>query len=98
MKGLKDFLYDKNDILIALLILVLAAFLIAWRMDVIMAYPETLAEQTDTTDTTEETAVGSEETSGGPEGTSSDLWENGSLTQSSPLPLRAVLPHRLCSP
>ena len=82
MKGLNDFLYDKNDILIALLILVLAAFLIAWRMDVIMAYPETLAEQTDTTDTTEETAVGSEETSGSTEGTSSDLWENGSLTQS----------------
>ncbi len=39
MKGLKDFIYDKNDILIALVILILAALLIIWRMDVIMAYP-----------------------------------------------------------
>ncbi|MGN0713695.1 MAG: hypothetical protein ACI4LJ_07915 [Anaerovoracaceae bacterium] len=42
MKKIKDFLYDKNDILIALLILVAAAFLILWRMEVIMAYPQTV--------------------------------------------------------
>ena len=42
MKKFKDFLYDKNDILIALLILVAAASLILWRMDVIMAYPQTV--------------------------------------------------------
>ena len=42
MKKIKDFLYDKNDILIALLILVAAAFLILWRMEVIMVYPQTV--------------------------------------------------------
>ena len=42
MKKFKDFLYDKNDILIALLILVAAAFLILWRMEAIMAYPQTV--------------------------------------------------------
>ena len=42
MKKFKDFLYDKNDILIALIILVAAALLILWRMEVIMAYPQTV--------------------------------------------------------
>lgn len=76
MKGLKDFIYDKNDILIALVILILAALLIIWRMDVIMAYPETLAEQTNTTDTTEESAV-----SGQSGNSSSGLWSDGALTR-----------------
>ena len=40
MEKIKDFIYDKNDILVALLVLVLAALLIWWRMDVIMEYPE----------------------------------------------------------
>ena len=42
MKKFKDFLYDKNDILIAVLILVVAASIIAWRMDVILQYPKQL--------------------------------------------------------
>ena len=42
MKRFKDFLYDKNDILIAVLILVVAASIIAWRMDVILQYPKQL--------------------------------------------------------
>ena len=33
MKKFKDFLYDKNDILIALLILIVAALIITWRMN-----------------------------------------------------------------
>lgn len=75
MKGLKDFLYDKNDIVIALVILILAAMLIAWRLDVIMDYPKTLAQETGTTDTTDDSAV-----SGGEDNTSS-LWINGSLSK-----------------
>jgi hypothetical protein len=39
MKKLKDFIYNINDLLIALLVLVAAAVIILWRMDVIMAYP-----------------------------------------------------------
>lgn len=60
MKGLKDFLYDKNDILIAFAILVIAALLIVWRMNAIMEYPQTLAEEAGVTDTTEDSAVDAE--------------------------------------
>ncbi|MBO4725355.1 MAG: hypothetical protein J5622_02500 [Firmicutes bacterium] len=42
MNWLKNFFYDKNDILIALIILVLAAGVILWRVNVIMTYPEEL--------------------------------------------------------
>ena len=42
MKKFKDFLYDKNDILIALLILIVAALIITWRMNAIMEYPSTI--------------------------------------------------------
>ena len=40
MKKLKDIFYDYNDIVIAFAILVIAAFLILWRLDVILDYPE----------------------------------------------------------
>ena len=76
MKSLKDFIYDKNDIIIALVILILAALLIVWRMDAIMEYPQTLAQQTGTTDTTDETAVPSDSKGG-----DSGLWSKGVLSK-----------------
>jgi len=42
MKKLKDFIYDKNDIIIAVLILAVAALVILWRLDIIMEYPKQL--------------------------------------------------------
>jgi len=42
MKKFKDFIYDKNDIIIAVLILAVAALIIAWRLDVILQYPKQL--------------------------------------------------------
>lgn len=45
MNRIKDFIYDKNDLLIALLIVVAASFLITSRIDTIMAYPATLAAE-----------------------------------------------------
>ena len=54
LKTLKDFYYDKNDIIIALLILCIAGLIIMWRINVIMDYPQTLAKETDTIQTTEE--------------------------------------------
>lgn len=42
MNKIKDFIYDKNDIVIAVLILAVAASVIFWRMDIILAYPKTL--------------------------------------------------------
>ena len=42
MKKLKDFIYDKNDIVIALLILAVAALIISWRLGIILEYPKQL--------------------------------------------------------
>lgn len=53
MKNFKDFFYDKNDILIAVVILAIAVGLIWWRLSVIMDYPETLLVEPEGTQTTE---------------------------------------------
>lgn len=45
MKSLKDFLHDTNDLIIAALIVILAAFLIVWRFNAIMDYPNKAAAQ-----------------------------------------------------
>lgn len=42
MKSIKDVLYDKSDILVALLILLAAIAVIVNRVDAIMDYPSTL--------------------------------------------------------
>ena len=81
MKSLKDFYYDKNDIIIALLILCIAGLLIMWRIDVIMNYPQTLAKETDTVQTTEESAVASTEDAIQEGEASGQLWVDGVLTQ-----------------
>ena len=47
MNKIKDFIYDKNDIVIALLILVVAALIIFWRLDIILEYPKTLLSDDD---------------------------------------------------
>lgn len=44
---IKDFIYDKNDLLVALVIVLLAAFIIVLRVDVIMAYPATIEAEMD---------------------------------------------------
>ena len=40
MKKFKDFIYDKNDIIIAILIMAAAALIIFWRLNVILDYPK----------------------------------------------------------
>ncbi|MDD4583341.1 MAG: hypothetical protein PHR60_04035 [Eubacteriales bacterium] len=45
MNRLKDILYDKNDLLVALVILAIAGFVIYSRINVIMGYPGTLVAQ-----------------------------------------------------
>ena len=45
MKKIKDFFYDKNDIIIELLIVAAAAFLIYNRINAIMDYPAKYAEE-----------------------------------------------------
>ena len=43
MKKLKDFLYNWNDIVVILCIILAAAAIIYWRTNIIMEYPKTLA-------------------------------------------------------
>lgn len=45
IKKLKDIFYDLNDILVALMIVALAAFVIATNMESILAYPSVIAEE-----------------------------------------------------
>lgn len=45
MNRIKDFFYNKNDIIIAIIILVAAAFLIFNRVEALMDYPAKLAEE-----------------------------------------------------
>ncbi len=40
MKKLKDIIYDYNDVFVALLIVAVAAGVIYWRVNVVMAYPK----------------------------------------------------------
>ncbi len=44
MNKIKDFLYDKSDILIALAILLIAALIIGWRLAAIVEYPKELID------------------------------------------------------
>jgi cytoskeletal protein RodZ len=64
MNKIKDFFYNKNDIIIVLIIIALAGFIIYTRIQVIMDYPETYAESiADQTqeETTEVQASGTDE-------------------------------------
>ena len=62
MKKLKDFFYNKNDIIIVLIILVIAALIIYTRIGAIMDYPAKLAKQAAATaETTTEPAASEKE-------------------------------------
>lgn len=87
MKNYKDFIYDKNDILVVIAILIIAAALIFWRVSVIVNYPKTLSHQIGTDDTTQSSAVENDKTnnanteSGSEGGTKTDgsIWSDGVL-------------------
>ena len=49
MNKIKDIIYDKSDILIAILILALAAIIILWRLGIILEYPKQIVGTDDTT-------------------------------------------------
>jgi hypothetical protein len=44
MKKLKDLIYDYNDVVVALLIIIAAGLIIFWRVNTVMAYPKYAAE------------------------------------------------------
>ena len=86
MKKFRDFIYDKNDILIALLILIVAVLIISWRMNAIMNYPRTLFSDTDATtsqqdgETQQNTGTASDAADGSDD--QSDSSQNGADGQS----------------
>ena len=43
MRGFKDFFHETNDIALAIVIVLLAAGLIGWRIRIILQYPAQLA-------------------------------------------------------
>ena len=45
LEMLKDIFYDKNDIILALIIVVAAGFFITHQMDAIMSYPELMTQE-----------------------------------------------------
>lgn len=45
MNKFKDFLYDKNDIIVTLIILIIAIIIISFRVNAIMEYPNTLLDK-----------------------------------------------------
>ncbi|MEA4922544.1 MAG: hypothetical protein VB031_04160 [Eubacteriaceae bacterium] len=55
MNRFKDFIYNKNDIIIALIILVIAACVIFFRIKAIMDYPQLMSEQNQTQTTQNKT-------------------------------------------
>ncbi len=90
MNKLKDFLYDKSDILIAIVILLIAALVIAWRLASIVEYPKELIDNHNATvyeepetETPADTPADQPEDDpeGDSEGTSTPaaLWDNNGL-------------------
>lgn len=41
-KTFKDFIYENNDVILAVAILVITGLIVVWRLGVIMHYPDTL--------------------------------------------------------
>lgn len=57
MRKIKDFFHDTNDILLAVVIVLLAAGVISWRFHILLQYPSQLAKEataSGSADTTEE--------------------------------------------
>ena len=51
IKRIRDFIYDINDVFVAIVILLIAVGVIFWRSTSIMAYPQYLAEKNGNTNT-----------------------------------------------
>ena len=80
MKNFKDLLHNTNDIIIAVIIVVMAAGLIVWRFNVIMKYPQVLASQSSRKQSEEALNSASKLKSGGGEGDISELIDKNLFT------------------
>ncbi|HKK95687.1 MAG TPA: hypothetical protein VJ916_05180 [Anaerovoracaceae bacterium] len=57
MKHIKNFFYNINDLILAVIILAAAAVLIYWRLDIILDYPEKMLESSNNDTIIEEIQV-----------------------------------------
>ena len=77
MNKIKDIIYNKSDIIIAILILAIAALIIFWRLGIILEYPKQLIGTDDAStvltepDTTAQTENNAGSTDTAPEGNAS---------------------------
>ena len=76
MNKIKDIIYDKSDILIAILILALAAIIILWRLGIILEYPKAIIGTDDATNVLTE-PTGDEAGEGGDSAETGDQTETG---------------------
>lgn len=81
MKRIKDFIYDHNDILVALLIIAVAAFVIYGRMNEILDYPSKIAVLAGETGT----AIGDSGTNPGTPSGGEDVEPAGPSTDAEPV-------------
>lgn len=80
MNRLRDFIYDKSDILVALIIISIAGVIIFSRIDAILAYPETYAQEAPPVVASEDPVqyeYPDSSTTGSPVSTSGDAIEPG---------------------
>ena len=75
----RDFLYDKNDILIAFLIIVTAGIIIAWSVRNVMNYPNTLDSVTTAEKVQSAVEKESQENSGSADQVA--RWKKGKLAE-----------------
>lgn len=75
----RDFMYDKNDILIAFIIIIVAMVIIGWAVRNVMNYPNTL----DSVTTAEKVQSAVEKESQETKGSSNQVaqWEDGKLKE-----------------
>lgn len=59
MRGFKDFWHETNDIALAIIIILLAAGLIGWRLRIILQYPAQLAKEATVSNNTQTQEEGS---------------------------------------
>lgn len=79
-RSFRDFTYDHSDIIVAAIILVIALFLILWRVQIIMDYPSTLSQAIETTNTTSsQTANTNSDSNTTSQGTKKATWDGENL-------------------
>lgn len=84
----RDFLYNWNDYIVALIILILASGIIVWRLSIIMDYPETLSKETRTQITTHENTDANLES----KTPSADMFSGGKLIDDTEIVIKEGTP------